>query len=209
MDQPRRIGLTGGIATGKTTVARILSDQHGIPVLDADRFAREALAPGTLATQAVVSRYGDAVCVRDPINDTLTLDRPALARIVFANELERRWLEQLVHPIVRRSFTAALEALAAEPVVVLMVPLLFEAGLETLCSEIWVVECGSEAEQIHRLQARDGLNREEARARLSAQWPMATKLALADVVIANRGSEPSLHAQVNGALAAPPPPRKV
>ncbi|MEY4352334.1 MAG: hypothetical protein RLZZ609_575 [Cyanobacteriota bacterium] len=208
MIQVRRIGLTGGIATGKTTVARLLADRHGIPVLDADRFAREVLAPGAPATLAVVGRYGDAVCSRDPANTTLTLDRPALARIVFASEAERRWLEQLVHPIVRRRFTAALEDLEGEAVVVLMIPLLFEAGLQPLCSEIWVVECGSEDEQMRRLQKRDGIDREEARARLSAQWPMAAKLARADVVITNRGSQDSLVAQVDRALAEPPP-RKV
>ncbi len=204
MIQVRRIGLTGGIATGKTTVARLLADRYGIPVLDADRFAREALAPGAPATLAVVDRYGDAVLSRDPANEALTLDRPALARIVFANEAERRWLEQLVHPIVRRRFTAALAALEGEAVVVLMIPLLFEAGLQPLCSEVWVVDCGSEDEQMRRLQKRDGMDSQEARARLSAQWPMAAKLARADVVITNRGSQDWLLAQVDRALANPP-----
>lgn len=204
MIQVRRIGLTGGIATGKTTVARLLADRYGIPVLDADRFAREALAPGAPATLAVVDRYGDAVLSRDPANEALTLDRPALARIVFANEAERRWLEQLVHPIVRRRFTAALAALEGEAVVVLMIPLLFEAGLQPLCSEVWVVDCGSEDEQMRRLQKRDGMDSQEARARPSAQWPMAAKLARADVVITNRGSQDCLLAQVDRALANPP-----
>ncbi|MFM7643106.1 MAG: dephospho-CoA kinase [Cyanobium sp.] len=205
MIQVRRIGLTGGIATGKTTVARLLADRYGIPVLDADLFAREALAPGAPATLAVVGRYGDAVRSRDPANEALTLDRPALARIVFADEAERRWLEQLVHPIVRQRFTAALEALEGEAVVVLMIPLLLEAGLQSLCSEVWVVECGSEDEQMHRLQKRDGIDREEALARLIAQWPMAAKLAHADVVLSNRGSQDALLAQVDRALANPPP----
>lgn len=207
MDQVRRIGLTGGIATGKSTVSRVLAERYGLPVLDADCFAREALAPGTPATKAVLCRYGGAVCAGSSANESPSLDRLALGRIVFADDGERRWLEQLVHPIVRARFNAALEDLLGEPVVVLMIPLLFEAGLQPLCSEIWVVECGSEDEQIRRLQARDGMAREEAEARLRAQWPMAAKLARADVVIANRGSQADLLAQVDAALAAPPPVR--
>ena len=112
----RRIGLTGGIASGKSTVGRLLA-ARGLPLLDADGFAREALAPGSPGAQAVLARYG-------------TLDRAALGRIVFADAAERQWLEQLVHPLVRARFAAELERLAAAPVVVLMIPLLFEAGLE-------------------------------------------------------------------------------
>ena len=201
MGQARHIGLTGGIATGKSTVARLLSNRHGIPVLDADRFAREALAPGNEATQAVFRRYGPAVCAGPSSEDGPCLDRAALARIVFADSGERLWLEQLVHPIVRDRFAAGLQALAGAPVVVLMIPLLFEAGLEPLCSEIWVVDCGSEEEQIRRLQARDGITNQEARARLNAQWPMAAKRARAHVVIHNSGPEANLIAQVDGALS--------
>lgn len=205
MGQARHIGLTGGIATGKSTVSRLLSTHHGIPVLDADRFAREALAPGSEATQAVFRRYGAALAAGPSSEDGPCLDRAALARIVFTDSGERMWLEQLVHPIVRERFAAGLQALAGAPVVVLMIPLLFEAGLEPLCSEIWVVDCGSEEEQLRRLQARDGITTQEAMARLNAQWPMASKLARADVVIHNSGPEANLIAQVDGALAAKPP----
>jgi dephospho-CoA kinase len=205
MGQARHIGLTGGIATGKSTVARLLSKRHGIPVLDADCFAREALAPGSEATQAVFRRYGAAVRAGQSSDDGLSLDRAALARIVFADSGERRWLEQLVHPMVRDRFAAGLQALAGAPVVVLMIPLLFEAALEPLCSEIWVVDCGSEEEQLRRLQARDGIPTPEALARLKAQWPMAAKLVRADVVIHNCGLEANLIAQVDGALATRPP----
>lgn len=205
MGQARHIGLTGGIATGKSTVARLLFERHGIPVLDADCFAREALAPGSEATQAVFRRYGSAVRASQSSEDGLSLDRAALARIVFADSDERRWLEQLVHPMVRDRFAAGLQALAGAPVVALMIPLLFEAGLEPLCSEIWVVDCGSEEEQLRRLQARDGITAAEAMARLRAQWPMAAKLARAHVVIHNCGPEANLIAQVDGALATGPP----
>jgi dephospho-CoA kinase len=189
----RRIGLTGGIATGKSTVAQLLSERFGLPVLDADLYAREALAPGTPGAQAVLERYGEAIRHRKPDNtadSTIDLDRAALGRIVFADPAERRWLEGVVHPLVRQRFAAELERLAAVPAVVLMIPLLFEAGLEGLCTEIWLVDCPEE-EQLRRLRSRDGLGEVEAGARLAAQWSQRRKRALADVVIENGdGQEP-------------------
>jgi dephospho-CoA kinase len=187
----RRIGLTGGIASGKSTVGRLLA-ARGLPVLDADGYAREALAPGSPGAQAVLARYG-------------TLDRAALGRIVFADAAERQWLEQLVHPLVRARFAAELERLAAAPVVVLMIPLLFEAGLEELCSEVWLVDC-DEAQQLARLMARNGLSAAEARARIAAQWPLARKRTLADVVLDNRGGPQQLEGQLERAMLGPGPP---
>lgn len=203
MAPSRRIGLTGGIATGKSSVARCLAEQHAIPILDADLFAREALAPGTEASRAVLGRYGSAVDGEHPANGAPGIDRAALARIVFADAAERQWLEQLVHPLVRARFSAALVPLESASVVVLMIPLLFEVGLERLCSEVWVVDCGSEAEQIRRLMERDGISATAAQARLRAQWPMGAKLSRADVVIDNSGHPEALALQVAAALATP------
>jgi dephospho-CoA kinase len=120
---------------------------------------------------------------------------------VFADAGERQWLEQRVHPLVREAFADALERLSAAPVVVLMIPLLFEAGLDRLCEEIWVVDCGGEAEQIQRLRSRNPMSLEDARARVTAQWPMAAKIARADVVIDNSSSPEALADQVALALA--------
>ena len=190
----RRIGLTGGIASGKSTVARLLAEQQELPILDADVYAREALAPGTPATLAVLARYGERV--RGPAAAD-SIDRAALGRIVFAEPRERLWLEQLLHPLVRQRFEAELRRLAAEPVVLLVIPLLFEAGLEGLCREVWLVDC-DEDQQRRRLMARDQLSEAEARARLAAQWPMARKRDLADLLIDNRG-EPTALAQATAA----------
>jgi dephospho-CoA kinase len=201
----RRIGLTGGIASGKSSVGRLLA-ARGLPLLDADRFAREALTPSSAATAAVLERYGERVraAVQPQRGVSLApptaLDRAALGRIVFAEAAERRWLEELVHPIVRSRFAAELQRLAHAPVVVLIIPLLFEAGLEELCSEIWLVDC-DEAQQLQRLMARDPLSEAEARARIAAQWPLARKRPLADVLIDNRGGPAQLAQQVERALA--------
>ncbi len=193
----RRIGLTGGIATGKSSVGRLLA-QQGFPLLDADAYAREALAPDTPGAGAVLHRYGERV--RAPGIRQATLDRSALARIVFADADERRWLEELVHPVVRQRFASDLERLAAAPVVVLMIPLLYEAGLEGLCTEVWLVDC-DEAQQLQRLMARDGLSAVEAGCRVAAQWPLQSKRALADITIDNRGDRLALERQVAAALS--------
>ena len=182
----RRIGLTGGIATGKSTVGRLL-EAEGLPVLDADHYAREVLAPGSPGAAAVLQRYGDSVRADGTGREWPTVNRGALGSIVFSDPSEKRWLEELVHPLVRQRFDQALAELVAEPTVVLMIPLLFEAGLEGLSSEIWLVDC-DEAQQLERLMQRDGLSAVEAEARINAQWPLAKKRPLSDVLIDNRVS---------------------
>ena len=191
----RRIGLTGGIATGKSSAARLLEQHHGLPVLDADLYARQALEPGQPASEAVLERFGPVV-----VSSSGVVDRRALGAIVFNNQDERRWLEQLVHPIVRQRFDQELVQLDTNPAVVLMIPLLFESGLEALCSETWLVDC-DESQQLQRLMARDQLNEAEAQARMNAQWPLARKRPLADVLISNRGDAAALNAQLEDALS--------
>ena len=192
----RRIGLTGGIASGKSSVGHWLA-QQGLTVLDADQFAREALTPGRPATNSVMQRYGSTVRAEA----TEAIDRAALGRIVFHDPAERRWLEQLIHPIVRERLNQALSLHAQAPAVVLMIPLLFEAGLESLCSEIWLVDCDA-SQQLERLIARDGLSPDAAQARIAAQWPLSRKRGLADHVIANRGQPGAWQAQALGLLNA-------
>ena len=193
----RRIGLTGGIASGKSTVGRWL-EARGWPVLDADHFARDAIGPGQPQTLAVLERYGEVVAI-----DGCAINRAALGRIVFTDASERAWLEQLIHPVVRERFDQALDALEDEPVVVLMIPLLFEAGLTGLCSEIWLVDC-DEQQQLARMMQRDGLDAVQARARLGAQWPLARKRPLAHRLIDNRGTKQELEDQLSRCVLAPP-----
>jgi len=196
--QQRRIGLTGGIATGKSTVGRLL-EAEGLPVLDADQYAREALAPGSPGAAAVLERFGDAVRTSGTGPECPTIDRGALGSIVFSNPTEKRWLEQLVHPLVRQRFELALAELAAESAVVLMIPLLFEAGLQELCSEIWLVDC-DEKQQLERLMQRDALSQEAAQQRIASQWSLEVKRKCADVIIDNRQHSHQLGAAVEKTL---------
>ena len=193
----RRIGLTGGIATGKSSAARLLEQHHGLPVLDADLYARQALEPGQPATEAVLARFGPEV-----VSNSWVVDRRALGAIVFNNQDERRWLEQLVHPIVRERFDQELVRLDTNSAVVLMIPLLFESGLEGICSETWLVDC-DESQQLQRLMARDQLSAAEAQARINAQWPLAKKRKLADALIRNHTSADALQIELTKALNKP------
>ncbi|MBE9122859.1 dephospho-CoA kinase [Tychonema sp. LEGE 07199] len=199
----RAIGLTGGIATGKTAISNYLADACGFPILDADIYAREAVQPGSPILDSIVERYGASILFSDG-----NLNRPELGNIIFCNAAERQWLEQQIHPYVRRRFVEATQNCIAShnPVspntltVVLAVPLLFEANMTDLCTEIWVVYCSPEV-QLERLMQRDGLNCDRANARIRAQMPLAQKCQQADVVLDNSSTLDSLFVQVDKQLS--------
>ncbi|MGF1477954.1 MAG: dephospho-CoA kinase [Cyanophyceae cyanobacterium] len=186
----RLIGLTGSIGTGKTTVSRYLADVYQLPILDADLYAREAVQPGSPILATIFCRYGSSVQMPDR-----TLNRQRLGEIIFNDAEEKRWLEQQIHPFVRDRFLSELQQLA-EPTIVLAIPLLFEAQMTDLVTEIWVVYCSFE-EQVKRLKQRDCLNRQQAIARIHSQLPIDTKMAAADVVLDNSSSLESLYRQID------------
>lgn len=190
----RIIGLTGGIATGKSTVADYLSTHHGLPVLDADVFAREAVAVGSPILTAIAVRYGSEILQADG-----SLNRQHLGDIIFPDPAERHWLEQQIHPYVRSQFEQAAARLPPDQTVVYAIPLLFEANLTRLVSEIWVVTC-SDTQQQARLMARNALSAEQAQARIQSQMSLAEKARLADVVLTNTSTREALWAQVDQAL---------
>jgi dephospho-CoA kinase len=184
------VGLTGGIGSGKTTVARMLA-KRGAVVLDADRLARDAVAPGTAGLDAVAARFGPAVIASDG-----SLDRAALAEVVFADDEARAALEAIVHPEVRLRIAEAVSAHAdTDDVVVVDSPLLIETG-EHERFEVVVVVTASIAERLARLEAR-GMSEGDVRARVAAQMPLEEKAALADEVLDNDGSESDLEVQVD------------
>lgn len=190
MSKPLRIGLTGGIACGKSTVAAYVQQQYQVPVVDADQLARQAVAKGTAIYSAVVERYGQGICRRDG-----DLDRARLGQIVFTDPQERHWLEGQIHPWVVERMQQAIEA-CQHPQILLVIPLLFEAHLEFLVDWIWVVAVDT-ATQLARLQQRDGLDVEAAQQRIASQLPLTTKIAQADQVIWNTGTLAELYAQVD------------
>ncbi len=190
------IGLTGGIACGKSTVGALLAE-HGLVRVDADQVAREVVEPGTPALREIVDQFGSGVVDADG-----RLDRAALGRAVFADQKARRSLEKIVHPRVWQRLKAAFEkAESQELETVLEIPLLFESGRQQHFQTIWVVSLPLEVQKL-RLAQRDGLNPEEIEQRLASQWPLQEKERLAQLVIDNSGSQDELRSQVEQALAA-------
>ena len=185
-------GVTGGVGTGKSTVARMCKEL-GAVVLDADVMAHQAMAPRRLAWRQIVKRFGD-----DVLNEDGTIDRRALAAVVFSDAAARRALEAIVHPQVLRMMKQQLHRLRRRrglPAVVLDVPLLLEAGMQELADVLVVVTAPAEA-QHRRLRAAHGWTEEETAARIAAQWDVGAKAGLADEVIDNSGSVDATRTQV-------------
>ena len=141
----RRIGLTGGIASGKTSVGEYLSQEKKIPILDADLYAHATLENNKDISKAILNRYGELIR-----NSDQTINRKKLGTIVFSNLSELRWLEKQIHPSVKSYFQKDLMKFQNEPIVILMIPLLFETDMTNICSEYWVVSCNPE-QQLERL----------------------------------------------------------
>ena len=184
-----RVGLTGGIGSGKSTVADELA-RRGAVIIDADQLAREVVEPGTPGLAQIVARFGNRVLVGGK------LDRAALAKIVFADPQARQELESIIHPAVRRR-AAELEAAAPlRSIVVHVIPLLVETGQAASFDVVVVVDVDSET-QLDRLLARGELNAEEALSRIAAQANRAQRLAAADVAVDNNRSLVELRAQID------------
>jgi dephospho-CoA kinase len=187
----RLIGITGGIGTGKSTVTNYLQTKYHLPIWDADIYAREAVAIGSPILAAIRQRYGDDILRFDE-----TLDRPKLGAIIFSNPSERQWLESQIHPYVRNCFDREISRLQPDATAILAIPLLFEAKITDLVTEIWVVSCDFST-QLQRVMMRDGIDESAARERIASQMPLAAKIALADVHLDNSTDLETLQQQID------------
>lgn len=185
------LGLTGGIASGKSSVAAIFAEL-GAVVVSADQLAREAVAPGSPALEALVAAFGPSV-----LTSTGELDRKAVGRLVFADPVARERLNAVTHPAIARLSAARLDTLRTQgvPLVVYEAPLLLEAGAEQRVDRVLVVTVDPGLQR-QRLAARDRLDGPAIEARIAAQWPQAEKVARADYVIDNSGSPAQTRQQV-------------
>ena len=185
------VGLTGGIGSGKSTVARML-EKRGAVVFDADVLARQAVEPGTPGFEMVVERFGPNVLAPGG-----GLDREALASIVFADPAARRDLEAIVHPEVRRMFAEGCEEYRdSDRVVVFSAPLLVETGMHT-AFDLLIVVSAPVATQIERLMRDRGMPERAIQARIDAQLPLEAKAEVADVLVDNEGTLEDLEGQVD------------
>lgn len=191
------VGLTGGIASGKSTVASFFKDAD-IPVIETDHIAKTILQPGTDAFSAVVDHFGDDILLSEGI-----INRKALGNRIFKDENERNILNQIVHPEVRTITQSKADVLKKEghALIVIDVPLLFEAGFDQDVDVTLVISIPKEI-QIERLMARDGIERAYALKKINAQMPLKEKRKRADFVIDNRGSILDTKNQFNEVLKA-------
>ncbi|MTV26099.1 dephospho-CoA kinase [Nitriliruptoraceae bacterium ZYF776] len=195
------VGVTGGIGSGKSTVAAAMR-ARGWPVIDADEVAREIVAPGEAALTALAERFGDAI-----VRDDGTLDRPALARLAFADDTSRAALDRITHPHIAARIAARLAELGADhrdatPLIAAVDhPLLIETGQAGRFDEV-VVVLADEATRVERLVEQRGLAEDDARARIRAQTDDATRRAAASHVVVNEGTREALAAATSAVLDA-------
>jgi dephospho-CoA kinase len=195
------VGLSGGIATGKSTVSTLLGTEHHLPIIDADVLARRAVEPNTAAFRAILATFGQDLVLHDPTGQIIGFDRTELGKRVFSgDEVARKKLNRIVHPAVRWLMVRAILwewLVVGSRVVVLDIPLLFESGLDQFVGVSLVVATNPET-QLERLVGREGqrLSRDDAKGRIASQWDIKDKASLADVVIENDGSREELGLRV-------------
>jgi dephospho-CoA kinase len=187
----RLIGITGGIGTGKSTVTNYLQTRYNLPIWDADIYARSAVAIGSPILAAISQRYADDILQPDG-----SLDRRRLGEIIFNDLNERQWLEAQIHPYVQNCFETAISQLAPDGIAVLAIPLLFEAKMTDLTTEIWVVSC-DRTSQLNRVMTRDRIDETAAAIRIDSQMSLAEKIALADVNLDNSTNIGDLERQID------------
>ncbi|MEM9135876.1 MAG: dephospho-CoA kinase [Cyanobacteria bacterium P01_F01_bin.42] len=198
----RTIGITGGIACGKSTVCDYLSQKHDCLILDADVLARSVVSPLSPVLESIHSRYGT-----DILTSAGELNRQRLGEIIFHDADERRWLESMIHPEVRRNLIEGRDrywtthSQPSQPLI-MSIPLLFESGMEDLVTEVWVITC-TPTQQRNRLIARNRLSISDAAARIQSQWPLSAKIKRASLVIDNSRTRQDVYQQVDVALRAP------
>lgn len=189
------IGLTGSIASGKSTVSKMF-DEFSIPVIDADVIAKKVVEPGEKAYQQVVDEFGDSI-----LYDDGSINRKALGSIIFDNETKRKQLNNIVHPAVREKMLAERDQYVNMGIeaVVLDIPLLYESKLTHFVEKVIVVFVDEEV-QLQRLMERDNSSEEDARMRINAQIPVSEKAELADKVINNNGTKEDSYIQLKNIL---------
>ena len=191
----RRIGITGGIASGKTLIGDFLFQAKQWPILDADLYAHEALQPESPISKKVLLRYGNQVIQKSTKNHQI-INRRELAQIIFNDNIEKSWLEAIIHPFVIKRIEEDLEKFKSNAVIILIIPLLFEGNYTNICSEILYIDCSKE-KQLERIQKRNKLSINEAIQRINAQLGSSLKKQFADFIITNSTDDESWKRQLN------------
>jgi len=179
----RRIGLTGGIASGKSTITNYIKKHKNIPILDADNLSRELIKPNTFGYKKILDYFGNQI-IDNKNNTEKVINRELLRNIVFQNSESKKWIEKLLHPLIKEKLIEECSNYKNNQTIVMVIPLLFEANFEDICTEIWLVECPRELQK-KRLIKRDKISEKEAYEIINFQLSFEEKRKLSDIILDN------------------------
>ena len=179
----RRIGLTGGIASGKTTIANFIRKHKNIKILDSDDISRELIKPNTYGYEKILNYFGNQI-INNKNNSEKTINRKLLRNIIFKNSKSKEWIEKLLHPLIKEGMIEECSKYRNNQTIVLVIPLLFEAKFEDICTEIWLVKCPRELQK-KRLMTRDKISEKEADESINLQLSFEEKRKFSDIILDN------------------------
>jgi len=183
----RRIGLTGGIASGKTTITNYIRKHKNIPILDADDLSRELIKPNTYGYKKILDYFGNTI-IDNKNNSEKAINRKLLRHIIFKHSESREWIEKLLHPLIKEKMIEECNQYKNNQTILLVIPLLFEAKFEDICTEIWLVKCPKELQKI-RLIKRDKVSEKEAYELINLQLSFEEKRKFSDIILDNSNDQ--------------------
>ena len=186
-NQQRRIGLTGGIASGKTTITNYIRKHKNVPILDADNLSRELIKPNTYGYKKILDYFGNKI-IDNKSNSERVINRKLLRKIIFKDSESKEWIEKLLHPLIKEKMIEECSQYKNNQTMVLVIPLLFEAKFEDICTEIWLVRCSKE-QQKKRLMTRDKISEKEAYESINHQLSFEEKRKFADIILDNSNDQ--------------------
>ena len=182
-NKQRRIGLTGGIASGKTTITNYIRKHKNIPILDADNLSRELIKPNTYGYKKILDYFGNKI-IDHKNNSERVINRKLLRNIIFKHSESKEWIEKLLHPLIKEKMIEECRQYKNYQTILLVIPLLFEAKFEDICTEIWLVKCPKELQK-KRLMTRDKISEKEAYESINLQLNFEEKRKFADIILDN------------------------
>ena len=181
-NKQRRIGLTGGIASGKSTIADYIKKYKDVPILDADQYSKELIKPKSNSYKKVLAYFGPQIV--DEYSSENAINRALLKKIIIENSIHRTWIQNLLHPLIKEKMIKKCNQFEKNKILLLVIPLLFEAKFTDLCTEIWLVKCPREI-QIKRLMKRNKISDGEAEKIINLQLNFEDKSKFSDVILEN------------------------
>jgi len=186
INNQRRIGLTGGIASGKSTITNYIRKNKNIPILDADNLSKELIMPNTLGYKKILGYFGSQIL--DKCSSEKTINRNLLKKIIFEDAKHRKWIQKLLHPLIKEKMVEGCIQYKDNQIILLVIPLLFEAKFEDICTEIWLVKCPEEVQK-KRLMKRDQISEKEALNIINLQLGFEEKTKISNVILDNSDNQ--------------------